>query len=89
MLKRTIVRKVLDWIDGWNREIHEAVELNVFAEYSRQFPNGAADSEATIKEMRTFYYSRMSSTAAILIAIIALFVSFIALLVSALALVHS
>jgi len=88
MMKRTVVLKVMGWTEEWNNEIHQAVEARVFAEYTKMFPTGASDREAMITNMRTFYYARMSTTATILIAVVAVLVSLISLLVSAVAVFH-
>lgn len=83
MYKRRLVRWFVDWTDSWNREFHEAIEAKIQAEYSRLFPNGAADPDATIKQMHNFYYARMTNTSTLLVAVLALTVSVIAVIVSA------
>nr|WP_315595530.1 hypothetical protein [uncultured Cupriavidus sp.] len=88
MMKRKLVRAFVRWSDGWNREFHEAIEAKVHAEYKNSFPADRDIEEVakTIEGMRSFYYSRMSATAGLLVAIVSLVVSLASLLVSLIAL---
>ncbi|WP_114154791.1 hypothetical protein [Chromobacterium haemolyticum] len=86
MTKKDIVTAVVNWTEGWNHEIHEVIQKKVLDEFEAQFPKGAEDSEAVIKKMNEFYYTRMSNTANILVAISAFVVSCVALIVSIVAL---
>ncbi|KWN65979.1 hypothetical protein [Burkholderia stagnalis] len=91
--KRRLVRLFVDWTDAWNKEMHDAIEAKVQAEFRSSFPNGigGGDLEKTdqiVKRMREFYYARMSNTANLLVAVTAVVVSLVALLVSALAFFH-
>ncbi|CAB3802713.1 hypothetical protein LMG28614_05679 [Paraburkholderia ultramafica] len=86
MLKRRLTRAFLDWTSEWNEEIHNAIESKVFEEYGRMFPKGTVDADATIRGMREFYYARISNTANLAVAIVALLVAFVSLIVAAIAL---
>ncbi|MGE8158983.1 hypothetical protein ACQKRQ_02380 [Paraburkholderia sp. NPDC080076] len=58
-------------------------------EYQRTFPAGAEDVDGIPGNMWTFYYSRISNTANLLVRILAVFITFIALIVSVIVLLHS
>ena len=81
-LKRVVVRTFLRWADGWNEEIHQAVEENIFREHKRLFRAGSDGDGSMIKKMRTFYYARMVTTANLLVTCVALLVAIAALLAS-------
>jgi len=83
--KRVVVRLSLRWADGWNQEIHRAVEDNVFREHRRLFPGGSDGDGSMIDKMRTFYYARLMTTANLLVTCVALLVAVTALLVSVVA----
>lgn len=89
MLKRKLVRALLNWTGEWNSEIHHAIEAQVQEEYRRMFPDGAKDVDETIANMRNFYYGRISNTANLLVGILAVLVALVALIVSVIALFHS
>lgn len=72
MLKRRLVRMLVNWTGEWNREVHEAIEAKVFEEHGRLFPNGEPDAATTISDMRAFYYSRMANTTNALIGGVAI-----------------
>jgi len=80
------VRWFVDWTDSWNHELHEAIEAKIQIEYKRQFPDGAVDPDTTIKAMRGFYYARMTTTATLLLAALAIAISTISVVV---AILHS
>lgn len=82
--KRSVVRVLLRLADGWNKELHNAVEDNVISAYKEMFPGGssAENMESQIKDMRTFYYARLMNTANLLLACVAVLVSIVALFVS-------
>jgi hypothetical protein len=61
----------------------------VLEEYQRTFPAGAKDVNDMLGNMRTFYYSRISNPANLLVRILAVLITFIALIVSVIALFHS
>jgi hypothetical protein len=61
----------------------------VLEEYQRMFQAGAKDVDDMLGNMRTFYYSRISNTANLLVGILAVLIAFIALIVSVIALFHS
>ncbi len=82
MFKRRLVRWFVDWTDSWNREFHEAIEVKVHAEFRRQFPDGAKDTEAMIEKMRNFYYARMTNTSTLLVAITAVVIAVLGVTVS-------
>jgi hypothetical protein len=85
-MKKLLVNKFIDFTDGWNHEIHEAIEAKIKAAYKRDFSEGAKDPDGVIKRMREFYYQRMMTTASLIITIASLVVSIIALIVSFIAL---
>lgn len=90
-LRRRLVSIFLDWTDGWNSEIHDAIERKVLIEFKRTFPDGiteTSDRGKIIADMRAFYYARMTNTAMILIAAIAFLVAVASLIVSVIALKH-
>lgn len=89
MVKRKLVRALLNWTGEWHSEIHNAIEAKVFEEYQRMFPAGAKDPGEMLGNMRNFYYGRVSNTANLLVGILAVLVAFIALIVSVIALFHS
>lgn len=80
--KRVVVRMSLRWADGWNGEIHRAVEDNVFREHARLFPEGSDGDGSMISKMRAFYHVRLMTTANLLVTCVALLVSIVALLAS-------
>lgn len=87
-IKRTIVRKLVNVTHDWNSEIHEAIEARIHQAYNEGIDKKARESqsvEASIEmkgEMRAFYYSRMSMTASLLLAGVAVIISILALVVS-------
>jgi len=87
MNKEKMARRFVDWTDSWNQAFHNAIEAKVMAEYKRSFRSDSEDSGATIDKMRTFYYSRMVNTAALLIGLIGAVVAVVALLVALIGLV--
>lgn len=94
MDKKRIVRSFVEWTDGWNREIHQAIEGKVQAEYSRMYsnPNGGPldleQMDSRMRQMREFYYARMMNSAMLLVAVSSALVSLCALVVSIVALRH-
>lgn len=92
MLKKKIARWFVDWTDSWNHELHDAIEAKIRKAYSSMYSNpdgGTVDlrlMNERMKEMRDFYYARMTNTSMLLVAAAALAVSIVALVVS---LVHS
>lgn len=91
MHKKRIVRWFVDWTDGWNRELHEAIEANVHEEFRKMFPQGLQNREESgpmIERMRSFYYARMMNSATLLVAVSSALVSLCALVVSIVALMH-
>jgi hypothetical protein len=72
----------LRWADGWNQEIHRAVEDNVFREHRLLFPEGSDGGGSEIDKMREFYYARLMTTANLLVTCVALLVAVTALLAS-------
>lgn len=87
-LKRTIVRKLVSMTHEWNSEVHEAIEARIHQAYGEMISKEAHESlsvEASgemLEKMRTFYYSRMSMTASLLLAGTAVIISVLALVVS-------
>jgi hypothetical protein len=67
MFKRRLVTVFLNWSGEWNSEIHNIIESKVQDEYRRTFPEGAKDADEMIEQMRDFYYSRITTTANLLI----------------------
>jgi hypothetical protein len=94
MDKKRIVRWFVDWTHGWNVEFHQAIEAKVQAEYSRVYSNpegGTVDLEqmdSRMRQMREFYYARMTNTAMLLVAASSTVVSLCALVASIVALKH-
>jgi hypothetical protein len=85
MLKQKIVRAFINFTNSWNKEFHNAIEEKVQQEYREQFTPGSEPldkMEERIKDMREFYYSRMTNTAVILLATLSIVVALIALLAS-------
>jgi hypothetical protein len=80
--KRVVVRMFLRCADGWNQEIHRAVEDNVFREHRRLFPGGTDGGGSEIRKMREFYHARLMTTANLLVTCVALLVAITALLAS-------
>jgi len=86
--QKKLARWFVDWTDGWNRELHEAIEAKVRAAYSSMYSNpegGKVDLEQMdkrMREMRDFYYARMTNTSMLLVAFAALVVSVLAMVVS-------
>ncbi len=84
--KRTIVRKFVDLTDGWNSELHHAIEERVIMEHRRLFPpkddDDLAQVDKRISDMRAFYYARMSTTSNLLLAATAVIVALGALIVA-------
>ncbi len=82
-----VARKLVDFTHGWNAEIHNAIEAKVIAEYMELFPPTENDDreqrDKRIKEMRQFYYSRMSVTATLLVAVAAIFAALLICLIQA------
>lgn len=78
MLKRRWVRALVNWLGEWNDEVHEV---------QRVFPAGDDDAAKTIELLRTFYYSRMATTANVMIGAVAILVALASLIVSAIALI--
>ncbi len=86
MIKRRLIAALLNWIDGWNTEIHNSVESRVQSEYRLMFREGAEGAGETIKNMREFYYTRITNTTNLLVGVAALLIAFVSLIVSAIAL---
>ena len=85
MIKRKIVRATVKFLDGWNNELHVAIESQVQTAYKGYFPHGHSDPESAQKQMtkmRDFYYQRMMNTGVLLIGLLSLVVALIALIVS-------
>lgn len=84
--KRTLVRKLLDFADGWNHEIHEDIEKRVSKNLQETFPpHDSVDPYQREKlrgDMRSFYYDRISMTTNLLIAIATFVVALLALVMS-------
>lgn len=86
-MKRYIARKVVSWINGWNQEFHDAIEEKILAEYRQTFPPGLPAAGETLERMRSFYYTRLTGTATILLAIISVLVALVALVVAGIPLI--
>lgn len=87
--KERFVEKALDFTDNWNLVIHNSFENRILAEFRRSFPDGIQDDDEKTKimeRMRQFYYTRMMTTATMILAIASLMVSLIALLIATFAL---
>lgn len=86
-LKRKLARLLVDTIDSWNKEIHQAIEERVIKEYKQTFPYSESDCQEKkierVENMRNYYKAGISSTASLLTATAALLVSVIALFLSA------
>ncbi|HFF8940177.1 hypothetical protein [Serratia marcescens] len=86
MLRKKVVRAFIDYTDPWNKEFHNAIEEKVHQAYRQTFPDpeshNAEERDERIKNMREFYYARMTNTAVILLATFSVMVALIALLVS-------
>lgn len=89
MSKRAIVRWFVGLTNGWNEELHQAIEQRVQDGYRRDFAQAAHVDVELIKQMREFYYQRMMATASLLIGGAAFIVSLVALLISVVALFKS
>jgi hypothetical protein len=90
-IKRKIVRLFVDFTDGWNKELHGAIEANVFAEYKNLFKENIGNQEETkeiIERMREFYYARMVNTSVLLLGILSCSIAIFSLLISVFALFH-
>lgn len=88
MIKRRMVRAIVRYLSGWNKELHQAIEEQVIDAYKNTFPNAECDSaekDKTIKKMREFYYQRMMNTGALFVGFMSLIVALIALIVSVIA----
>lgn len=87
-IKRKIVRILVDITDGWNKEIHEAIEQKIHNEYKISFHQFEDDSLEDVIErkekMRTYYYQRMSVTATLLLSALALIAATIAIVLQVL-----
>ncbi|MDR3446260.1 hypothetical protein [Dyella sp.] len=90
MLKRKFAKWFISLTDGWNKEFHQQIEHRVIAEYQTmlaQRPNpenvSLDEMEASTREMRAFYYVRMSNTATLLLALASLGITVVALIVAA------
>lgn len=84
-LNRKLVRLFVSFIDGWNKELHQALEERVLREYQRSFPDNndsREEREKRIADMRAYYKAGITTTASLLVAAIALLVSVIALIVA-------
>ena len=46
--KTMVVRTLLRWADGWDKEVHYAIEANVMSKYNEMFP-GAGDKVAQVE----------------------------------------
>lgn len=89
MIKRKIVRSAVKYLSGWNNELHEAIEQQVFDGYKRDHPTDERnfyEKNADIIKRREFYYQRMVNTGALFAGFLSLMVAFIALIVSLIAL---
>lgn len=79
-----MVRIILGFVDGWNREIHQAIEERVLKEYWCSFPSDEdidlTQRQKRTSDMRSFYYARISTTANLLIAAMAFVVAVVALI---------
>lgn len=87
--KERFVEKALDFTDDWNLVIHNSFEKRIVAEYKRSFPDGIEDDNERTKmmeRMRQFYYTRMMTTATMILAVASLMVSLIALIIATFAL---
>lgn len=96
MFKKRCAKWFIGFTDSWNYEFHQEIEARVDAEYTwrlkqRLNPEKVSLDEmaASKKEMREFYYARMSNTASLIvsaascvIAVVALLVALASLLVS-------
>ena len=86
-LKRKLVRLVVDSVDSWNKEVHQALEEKVSAAYKQHFPQYEAslkEKNERMNDMRSYYKAGMTTTASLLVAAVALFIAVIALLVAVL-----
>lgn len=83
-VRRAVVRKILGFADGWNHEIHQAIEEKILENCKDTFPlhsnEDLLEHQERIREMRSFYYARISTTANLLIAAMALVVAVFALI---------
>ncbi|SUX81010.1 Uncharacterised protein [Citrobacter youngae] len=87
--KERLVDKALTFTDGWNHVLHNAFEKRIVDEYKRSFPEGIVNEHERTKmleRMRQFYYTRMMTTATLILAVVSLLVSVLALLIAAFAL---
>lgn len=89
-LKQKLVTKLVDVTHEWNSLFHKAIEDRIFRGYHDMFTEEARNSmsaekrEELIKEMREFYYARMSTTASLLLAVVSTVIAVIALIVAVL-----
>lgn len=84
-MKKKLVVWFVDYTEGWNYEFHEAIEKKVLAEFKKCYPENISDTavkEKTISNMRSFYYSRMTNTAMLLIAASSVLFSIIAIAIA-------
>ncbi|AOG24294.1 hypothetical protein BSY15_2470 [Acidovorax sp. RAC01] len=91
--RRTVVRGFLKFTDRWNHEIHQAIEERILESIRRDSPATGemdlAEREKAIREMRSFYFTRVSATANLLVAAAALVVALVALVVSSIQLFNA
>lgn len=94
MNKTKLVKWLFNLTHLWNHEIHEEIERRIRAEhYGNKTPNPDVNAEdelkkdlAALDKMRTFYHSRMTVTANLLIGISSFLVAAAALVVALVAL---
>jgi len=88
MFKR-IIKLIFNATDTFNKEWHYNIEKKII-EASKEFHTNDEISiekrDETTKKMREFYYSRMSSSSNLLLAVSSLFISATALIVAIIAL---
>jgi hypothetical protein len=85
MLKKKLVRWFVGWTDSWNQEFHNAIEARVIKAHIDTYKDVEMPFEQrqeAVEKMRTFYYTRMVSTATLLLAVTSVLVALVALSVS-------
>lgn len=89
LTRKVITDKALCFVDKWNNALHHSFEDRIHAEYKRTFTQPTDDMdlvEKRMQNMREFYYSRMMSTATIIVATTSLIASIFAIIIACVAL---
>lgn len=86
---KKFIKVIFNATDAFNKEWHENIEKNVI-EASKQLHGNEEisfqEKDKNTKQMREFYYARMSNSSNLLIAIASFFISATALIIAIIAL---